>query len=89
MKTNLPETAMKDFVEFLVKQLVDKPEKVQVKEVLGHNIVIFELQVADGEIGKVIGKQGQTAKSIRILLNAASAKVGKRSVLEILESKGV
>jgi predicted RNA-binding protein YlqC (UPF0109 family) len=89
METNLPETSMKDFIECLIKQLVDNPEKVQVKEVIGHSVVILELRVGDGEIGKVIGKHGQTAKSLRTLLSAASAKQGKRSVLEILEPNGI
>jgi len=76
---------MKEFVEFIAKHLVDKPEDVNVTEVDGERTVVYELRVSDGDLGKVIGKRGNTAKSIRTLLNAASAKSGKRAVLEILE----
>ena len=76
---------MKDFVEFIAKHLVDKPEEVKVAEVEGERVTVYELRVGDGDLGKVIGKRGQTAKSIRTLLGAAAAKVGKRAVLEILE----
>ncbi len=78
---------MKEFVEFIIKHLVDKPDEVKVEEVDGERTVIFELHVGDGDIGKVIGRGGQTARSIRTLLSAASAKQGKRAVLEILENK--
>jgi len=76
---------MKEFVEFIAKHLVDKPEEVVVAEVEGERVTVFELRVGEGDLGKVIGKRGQTAKSIRTLLSAASAKAGKRAVLEILE----
>jgi predicted RNA-binding protein YlqC (UPF0109 family) len=76
---------VKDLIEFIVKHLVDKPDEVQVNEIVGDRTVIFELHVGDGDIGKVIGRGGQTARSIRTLLAAAAAKQGKRSVLEILE----
>ena len=76
---------MKEFVEFIVKHLVDKPDEVVVSEVDGERTMVFELRVGTGDMGKVIGKRGQTAKSLRILLAAASAKTGKRAVLEILE----
>jgi len=76
---------MKEFVEFIAKHLVDNPEAVSVNEIEGEKTTVFELRVGDGDLGKVIGKKGQTAKSIRTLLAAASAKRGKRSVLEILE----
>lgn len=76
---------MKEFVEFIAKQLVDHPEAVQVSEVEGEKTTVYELRVGDGDLGKVIGRKGQTAKSIRTLLAAASAKRGKRAVLEILE----
>ena len=78
---------MKEFVEFIIKHLVDKPDEIQVTEVDGERTIIFELHVGDGDIGKVIGKGGKTARSIRILLSAASAKQGKRAVLEILENE--
>lgn len=76
---------MKEFVEYIVKHLVDKPEEVMVNEIDGERTVVYELRVGYGDLGKVIGKRGQTAKSIRILLAAGSAKRGKRAVLEILE----
>jgi len=77
--------AMKDFVEFVVKYLVDNPDQVDVTEIEGSRTTVYELRVAQGDLGKVIGKQGQTAKSIRTLLAAAAARKGKRAVLEILE----
>ncbi len=76
---------MKEFIEFIIKQLVDKPDEVEVIEIAGERTVIFELRVGDGDMGKVIGRRGQTARALRTLLMAASAKQGKRSVLEILE----
>jgi len=76
---------MKDFLEFIIKHLVDKPNEVQVNEIDGERTVVYELRVGQGDMGKVIGKHGKTAKSIRTLLSAASAKAGKRAVLEILE----
>jgi predicted RNA-binding protein YlqC (UPF0109 family) len=84
---NQGRSLMKEFIEYMVKHLVDKPEEVQVNEIVGERTVVFELRVGDGDMGKVIGKHGQTARSIRILLSAAAAKQGKRSVLEILEDE--
>ena len=85
MEKIMMQGSMKEFIEYLVKQIVDKPQQVRIKEIIGHSTVILELHVGDGDIGKVIGKHGQTAQSLRSLLGAASAKMGKRSVLEILE----
>ncbi|MCP4725830.1 MAG: KH domain-containing protein [bacterium] len=76
---------MREFVEYIAKHLVDSPDNVKVTEVEGERTTVYELRVGDGDLGKVIGKRGQTAKSIRTLLGAASAKSGKRAVLEILE----
>ncbi len=76
---------MREFIEFIVKHLVDKPDEVKVTEIKGELTTVFELRVGEGDIGKVIGKRGQTAKSIRTLLACASAKTGKRAVFEILE----
>ena len=77
---------MKDFIMFIVKQLVDKPDEVKVTEVKGAHVTIYELQVGKGDMGKVIGRRGQTASAIRTLLSAASAADrGNRSILEILE----
>jgi len=76
---------MKEFLEFIIKHLVDKPGEVQVNEIAGERTVVFELRVGEGDMGKVIGRGGQTARSIRIILAATAAKQGKRFVLEILE----
>ena len=76
---------MKDLVETIAKALVDEPEKVAVNEVEGEATTVLELRVAQQDLGKVIGKQGRTARAIRTLLSAASMKVKKRFVLEILE----
>ncbi len=76
---------MKEFIETIVRSLVDNPDQVTVKEVVGTRTTVYELRVAQGDLGKVIGKNGQTAKSMRTLLAAASARQGKRAVLEILE----
>ncbi|MEF9427166.1 MAG: KH domain-containing protein [Candidatus Mariimomonas ferrooxydans] len=76
---------MKGLIELMAKTLVDKPEEVTVAEVEGERTVVFELRVATSDIGKVIGKQGNTARAMRIILSAAGAKLGKRCVLEILD----
>lgn len=77
---------MKEFVEFIVKHLVDNPEGVVVEEKASEEKkVVFTLKVSPDDIGKVIGKQGKTAISIRTLLTAVAAKEGKRAVLEILD----
>lgn len=76
---------MQNFIEFIVKHLVDKPDEVEVKEVEGERVTVYELKVGQGDLGKVIGKRGQNAKALRTLLAAAAARAGKRAVLEILE----
>ncbi|MCX6355979.1 MAG: KH domain-containing protein [Candidatus Aureabacteria bacterium] len=76
---------MKEFIEYVVKALVDHPEEVSVTQIDGEKTVIFELRCNEGDIGKVIGKQGRTIKSIRTLLGAAAAKAGVRAMLEIVE----
>ena len=76
---------MKEFIEYLVKQLVDRPDEVHVTEVNGVRTVVCELRVGDGDLGKVIGKNGQTARALRTITSAVSAKKGRRSVLEIIE----
>ena len=75
----------KELIEFIAKALVDHPEQVRVSEVEGEKTSIIELSVAKDDLGKVIGKQGRTARSIRVILGAASANLGNRSVLEIIE----
>lgn len=77
---------MKDFVEYIVKKLVDHPDEVRVSQIDSEKTVIMELQVKEGDLGKVIGKKGRTAKALRTLLTAAAAKQGqKRAILEIIE----
>ncbi|NKE72543.1 KH domain-containing protein [Candidatus Manganitrophus noduliformans] len=76
---------MKELIEYIAKSLVDRPENVVVRETEGEKTTIIELRVAQEDLGKVIGKQGRTARAMRTILNAAGTKVGKRCVLEILE----
>ena len=77
--------ALKDLIETIAQALVDEPESVEVTEIDGDHNSILELRVAPGDIGKVIGKDGRTAQSIRTLLVAASTKVGRRAQLDILD----
>jgi len=76
---------MKELVEAIAKALVDKPEEVHVRAVEGEQVTVLELRVDPSDLGKVIGRQGRTAKSIRTLLGAAGMKLRKRFTLEILE----
>lgn len=76
---------MKDLIAYIAKALVDKPEDVQVSEIVGEQTSVIELRVAKEDLGKVIGKQGKTARAMRTILSAASTKLNKRSVLEIVE----
>lgn len=76
---------MKALVEYIAKSLVDRPEDVQVNEVEGEQTSVLELKVAKEDLGKVIGRQGRTARAMRIILGAASIRANKRAVLEILE----
>lgn len=76
---------MRELVEAIAKALVDRPEQVQVNAVEGEQVTVLELRVAPEDLGKVIGRQGRTAKSIRTLLGAAGMKLKKRFTLEILE----
>lgn len=78
-------TSLRDLVDFMARALVDNPEAVEVNEVVGEQTTVVELSVSKEDLGKVIGKQGRTAKSMRTILNAASTKLQKRSVLEIME----
>ena len=81
----LMEADIKALIEQIAKSLVDRPEEVSVGEVEGERTVVFELSVAKSDIGKVIGKQGNTALAMRTILSAAGTKLGKRYVLEILD----
>jgi hypothetical protein len=76
---------MKELIELIAKALVDFPEQVSVNVLEGSQATVLELSVAKVDLGKVIGKQGRTAKAIRIILGAASAKIRKRAMLEIVE----
>ncbi|MEJ2672597.1 MAG: KH domain-containing protein [Thermodesulfobacteriota bacterium] len=76
---------MKELVKFIAQSLVDNPDQVQVKEIEGEQTSVIELKVAKEDLGKVIGKQGRTARAMRTILSAASTKIRKRAVLEIIE----
>jgi uncharacterized protein len=76
---------MKELIKYMAQALVDNPEQVEVSEVVGEQTSVIELRVAKEDLGKVIGKQGRTAKAMRTILSAASTKIRKRSVLEIIE----
>ncbi len=76
---------MKELLEHIARSLVDNPDAVEVNEIEGQQTSVLELRVAKEDIGKVIGKQGRTARAIRAILSAASTKLNKRAVLEILE----
>jgi len=78
-------SAVKELVECIVKKLVDNPDAINVIETEGERTVIVELKVDPKDLGKVIGKQGRTAKAIRTLISSVAAKSGKRAVLEIIE----
>ena len=76
---------MKELIELIAKSLVDTPDEVKVREIEGDQTTVLELRVADGDLGKVIGRQGRTARAIRTILGASGMKLKKRFVLEILE----
>ena len=81
----MPVIEMKDLIATIAKALVDKPEEVITTEIKGQQASVIELKVAKEDVGKIIGKQGHTAQALRGILRAASAKLGKRCTLEILE----
>ncbi|MHB8828469.1 MAG: KH domain-containing protein [Syntrophales bacterium] len=76
---------MKELIAYIARALVDNPDMVDVTEIVGEQTSVLELRVAKEDLGKVIGKQGKTAKAMRTILSAASTKIHKRSVLEIVE----
>lgn len=76
---------MKELIKYIAQALTDYPDQVEVREVEGERTSVIELRVAPSDLGKVIGKQGKTARAMRTILSAASAKLKKRSVLEIIE----
>ncbi len=79
------EPTLNELLDCMVRALVDLPDQVRVSEIVGEQTTVFELIVAKEDLGKVIGKQGKTAKALRTILTAASTKLRKRSVLEIVE----
>ena len=76
---------MKELIEFMARALVDNPDEVDVSEIIGEQSSVIELRVAREDLGKVIGKQGRTARAMRTILSAASTKLKKRAVLDIIE----
>jgi len=76
---------MRDLIEFMAKALVDNPDQVEVREIEGEQSSVIELRVSREDLGKVIGKQGRTARAMRTILSAASTKLRKRAVLDIIE----
>jgi uncharacterized protein len=78
-------TMLKDLIDFMARALVDNPDMVKVSEIEGEQTSVLELRVAKEDLGKVIGKQGRTARAMRTILSAASTKIRKRAVLEIIE----
>ena len=76
---------MKDLIIVIAKALVDFPDQVEIREVVGEKTSVLELRVAKEDLGKVIGKQGKTARAMRTILNANATKLKKRAVLEIIE----
>ena len=76
---------LQELISYVSKSLVDMPDNVQVNEIVGEQTTVIELKVDKTDLGKVIGKQGRTARALRTILNAASTKLKKRSVLEIIE----
>jgi predicted RNA-binding protein YlqC (UPF0109 family) len=76
---------LKELIDFMARALVDNPEQVKVSEIEGEQTSVLELRVAKEDLGKVIGKQGRTARAMRTILSAASTKIRKRAVLEIIE----
>lgn len=80
-----PESVMKEFIEFIVKHLVEDPDRVKVTEEKNEKGLLFKLKVGESDIGRVVGKEGRTARSLRTLLNATAARRGQRANLEIID----
>jgi len=79
------EASLKELIEYIAKALVDHPESVDVKEIDGEQTIFLEIRVAKEDLGAVIGREGRTAKALRTLLSAATNKLKKKAVMEILE----
>jgi len=85
-KSSLKEEGkMRDLVEYIIKQIVDKPNEVQVQEIKAEKVILLEISVAKEDMGKVIGKGGRVANALRTIVGAAAAKMRKRVMVEILE----
>jgi predicted RNA-binding protein YlqC (UPF0109 family) len=80
-----PLSELSKMIEYVAKMLVDLPDQVEINEIAGENTTVIELKVAKEDLGKIIGKQGRTARAVRTILNGASTKLRKRTVLEIIE----
>ena len=80
-----PLSELSKMIEYMARMLVDLPDQVSVNEIEGENTTVIELKVAKEDLGKIIGKQGRTARAVRTVLNGASTKLRKRTVLEIIE----
>ena len=80
-----PLSELAELMKYMAKMLVDLPDQVDVNEIVGENTTVIELKVAKEDLGKIIGKQGRTARAVRTILNGASTKLRKRTVLEIVE----
>ncbi len=76
---------IKEFVEYLVKLIVDKPEEIEIAEKRGEQVIIFEVRANKQDFGKILGKHGKNIQAIRTLVNSVSAKAGKRTIIEIIE----
>jgi hypothetical protein len=76
---------IKEFVEYLIKLIVDKPEEIEIAEKRGEQVIIFEVRANKQDFGKILGKHGKNIQAIRTLVNSVSAKAGKRSIIEIIE----
>ncbi|UCF03652.1 MAG: KH domain-containing protein [Deltaproteobacteria bacterium] len=76
---------MKELVEFMAKAMVDNPEQVKVTEIAGSDTLVIEVNVAKEDMGQIIGKKGRNAQAMRLIVNAASAKLRKRVILEIID----
>ena len=76
---------LKEFLEYIVKPIVDKPDEIKITEIDGEAVCIYELMVGEGDFGKVLGKHGKNVNALRTLLNAVASKSGKRAILELIE----
>ncbi len=78
---------MKEFILYLINHIVEEPNKIRINEISGQHTIVYELRVGDDDVGKVIGRHGETVRSLRTLLSATAAKEGKRIILEVLDGE--